>query len=167
METYYTTSKHDLQAGMKIEVNGSIELIGTYNLPIPESIFFLWVKTGMVAKEKPKPVLTIEKLIKAVCICEGVKEDAISAKCRKRELVVARQFAFFLAKKYNLGSYKYIGKEIGGKDHATVMHGIKTISGLIEHSAKYRDRLDAIERYICENIYKASTICNSGYLYLI
>jgi len=63
-----------------------------------------------------------------MCIDEKKAEN----KTRKREIVKARQIAMFFAKLKSKKSLNYIGKSIGGKDHATVLHAIKVVNNLIE-----------------------------------
>jgi len=55
----------------------------------------------------------------------GIPIERLKEKTRKREIVDAR-FIYFRRCRDVLGiSYERIGLEVGGKDHATVMHGIK------------------------------------------
>jgi chromosomal replication initiator protein len=49
---------------------------------------------------------------------------------RKREIVIARQIAWLLCKEVLKMSYDSIGKAFGGKNHTTVMHGIKKMEKL-------------------------------------
>lgn len=60
----------------------------------------------------------------------GLKPDDILGKSRRQDLVLARQTAMFILRmRYGL-SYPELGRIFGGRDHATVMHGIKKIQKL-------------------------------------
>jgi hypothetical protein len=58
--------------------------------------------------------------------------EVMLAKTRKREIVGARQISMSLSKRFTKFSLAYIGKEHGGKDHATVLHAVKTIQNLLD-----------------------------------
>ena len=49
---------------------------------------------------------------------------------RRPDLVQARQLAMYLCRELLGHSYPVIGKIFGGKDHSTVMHGVKKIKQL-------------------------------------
>ena len=73
-----------------------------------------------------KPV-TVEDIIQKVCSHYEIEESAIHTKTRKREVVQVRQVAMYLAKKHTDSSSSKIGKLIGNKDHATVLHACKIV----------------------------------------
>jgi len=52
-------------------------------------------------------------------------------KLRSRERVMARQLFFFLCRKYTRHTLKSLGKYIGGKDHTTVVHGVRVYKNLL------------------------------------
>lgn len=56
-----------------------------------------------------------------------LKPDEILGNSRKSEHVRARQVALYLCRKYLGFSFKELGALFGGKDHSTIMHGIKKI----------------------------------------
>ena len=92
-----------------------------------------------------KKQLTIKKIQEIVCRYFNLDEDLIQTPSRKREIVQARQITMFLAKKYTEASFAHIGKIVGGKDHATVLHACKTVRDQIEISRTFRSTMDAIE----------------------
>lgn len=69
-------------------------------------------------------------------ICSEVTGQ-VHRKTRKRGVVQMRQLVFFFAKKYTCMSLSEIGLYFN-QDHATVLHGIKTINDLIETDAQIR-----------------------------
>lgn len=66
----------------------------------------------------------------------------------KREIVIKRQIAHFLAQKNDTDSLNMIGAKIGGRDHATVLHSVKVINNLMD--TKYRLNCTRIDRIIEE-----------------
>ena len=80
---------------------------------------------GVVRNETKS--ISIDDIINTVCKHFGLETNAIHTKSRKREVVQARQVAMYLAKTYTDFSTSKIGKFIGNKDHATVLHALSLI----------------------------------------
>ena len=95
--------------------------------------------------EYEKPALTIETIIKTVSDFYGVEVSAINTRSRKREVVLVRQVAMFLAKKHLDMSTSKIGQYVGNRDHATVLHACKTITNLAETDKQFRNELNEID----------------------
>jgi chromosomal replication initiator protein len=62
----------------------------------------------------------------------------LQSKTRKRHIVQARQLAMFFSKKYTEASLASIGKQIGKRDHSTVLHACKTVSNLSSTDKKFK-----------------------------
>lgn len=92
-----------------------------------------------------KKSITIDDIIKTVSDYYGVEVNAINTRSRKREVVLVRQVAMFLAKKYLDMSTSKIGQYIGNRDHATVLHACKTITNLAETDKQFRNELNEID----------------------
>lgn len=60
----------------------------------------------------------------------GIPTREILGEKRRPDLVQARQLAMYLCRELLGHSYPVIGKIFGGKDHSTVMHGVKKIKQL-------------------------------------
>ena len=95
--------------------------------------------------EYEKPALTIETILKTVSDFYGVEISAINTRSRKREVVLVRQVAMYLAKKYLDLSTAKIGLYIGNRDHDTVLHDCKTVTNLCETDKQFRGELSQIE----------------------
>lgn len=89
--------------------------------------------------------VNIDDIINVVCKHFGLETTAIHTKSRKREVVQARQVAMYLAKSHTDFSTSKIGKFIGNKDHATVLHACKTVKGQCEVDKTFRSDLSSIE----------------------
>jgi hypothetical protein len=76
----------------------------------------------------------------------------LHSKSRKRELVQARQIAMYFSRKLIKASYELIGEVVGSRDHATVMHGEKTVKNLYETSREIKNHVDTIEELIYDNL---------------
>ena len=89
--------------------------------------------------------LSIEKIQETVCHYFNLEEALIQTPSRKREIVQARQITMYLAKKYTESSFSHIGKLVGGKDHATVLHACKTVKDQMEINKTFRSTVETIE----------------------
>jgi len=66
--------------------------------------------------------------------------------CRKRHYVLARQISHYFAKELHPRlSLAFVGKNIGNKDHATVLHSIKTINNLIDTDKVFAAEIEEIK----------------------
>ena len=92
-----------------------------------------------------KKSITIDDIIKKVADYYGIEISAISTRSRKREVVLVRQVSMFLARKHLDMSIAKIGKYIGDRDHATVLHACKTIENLAETDKQFRGELEEID----------------------
>jgi hypothetical protein len=77
-----------------------------------------------------------------------------------RDIILERQIGMYLAKKYIKTypplSFRKIGDEFGGFDHATVMFAINSVSGLIEVDRTIKAKVEGYERIINEKIIEKS-----------
>ena len=79
-----------------------------------------------LVEEDEKP-LTTDRIQSVVCEHFGLKLADIKAKKRTKEIVLPRQIAMYLSKQLTGMSLSDIGKNFGGKDHATVIYACKQI----------------------------------------
>jgi chromosomal replication initiator protein len=89
--------------------------------------------------------ITIDYISKTVCDYFNLPIDALGIKTRKRETVQARQIAMYFSKSMTKSSLASIGSQIGGKDHATVLHACRTVTNLKDTDKNFKVYLDEIE----------------------
>ena len=73
----------------------------------------------------------LETVIETVVEVCKVNRKKMMSKDRARELVIARNFCYLFTKKYTAYSLKEIGIRFAGRDHTTVIHGIRTTNDLM------------------------------------
>jgi hypothetical protein len=78
---------------------------------------------------------------------------------RKREIVECRQLCMYFAKKLTKKSLRTIGWYFGRKDHATVLHAVKTIDNLIETDREFYDKF----KYFAKDIFGKDLIFNEKF----
>lgn len=92
-----------------------------------------------------KRQISIQSILEAVCDYLNLEHSAVQTHSRKREIVQARQLTMYLSKKYTDCSLSHIGKMIGKKDHATVLHACKAIKDQLEINKSFRSTVEEIE----------------------
>lgn len=68
----------------------------------------------------------LNHIIEFVCKSYSLSEDELKSKSRKRQVVLARNTAFYLARKHTEMSLKSIGEKLGRR-HSTVLKGITNV----------------------------------------
>ncbi|MDR9400514.1 MAG: chromosomal replication initiator protein DnaA [Psychroflexus sp.] len=72
--------------------------------------------------------------------------DTLQSKTRKRHIVQARQIAMYFSKQLTKSSLSSIGKQIGDRDHATVLHACKTVNNLKETDKQFKKFVEDINK---------------------
>lgn len=75
-------------------------------------------------------------------------DDIISSK-RSQDIATARQIVMYLCRKH-IESYslQQVGASLGGRDHSTILSGVKKIQKLMESDSNMKKTVEAIERKI-------------------
>jgi chromosomal replication initiator protein len=93
-----------------------------------------------------KKEISVDYIQKIVCDYFNISPDQLHSKTRKREIVQARQIAMYFSKSLTKSSLASIGSQIGGKDHATVLHACKTVNNLIDTDKRFKQTIENIEK---------------------
>ena len=96
----------------------------------------------------PKSEITVGKIQEVVCNYFNISDDIFLSKTRKREIVQARQIAMYLSRNLTKTSLSSIGAQLGGKDHATVLHACNTVGDLMDTDRSFRGYVHDIERML-------------------
>lgn len=100
------------------------------------------------ARGDGKKNISGKSILKIVADFFDIDQNEILGQKRTKNLVYPRQLSMYLMRHEINYSFPNIGKELGGKDHSTVMHGCKKIekessrnSEIQEHLARIKERL--------------------------
>jgi chromosomal replication initiator protein len=74
--------------------------------------------------------VTVDQIQKAVSEHYGLKQADLISERRARAVARPRQVAMWLAKQITTRSLPDIGRRFGGRDHTTVLHGVRRIEAL-------------------------------------
>jgi len=95
-------------------------------------------------QDRGEPAVTVERIQEVVCAFYKVPLHLLTSKKRSKEVATARQIAMYLARQLTKNSLPNIGRQFGGKDHTTVLHGCDKIKRLVESDTKFRAEIDQL-----------------------
>jgi chromosomal replication initiator protein len=94
--------------------------------------------------DRGEPMITIERIQEVVSAHFKVPLHLLTSSKRSKEVAMARQVAMYLSRELTKGSLPDIGRQFGGKDHTTVLHGYKQIKRLVENNAQFKAEIDQL-----------------------
>ena len=108
--------------------------------------------TGKIVGET-KTELTIDTIVDTVCEYFNITRETMVSTSRKRQIVQARQIAMYECRTLiPTCSLSTIGAELGGKDHATVLHSCTTVQNLKDTDKLFRQWVQDIESMLTVSV---------------
>lgn len=92
--------------------------------------------------------LTIEEIQRKVAEHYNIRLSDLIGPKRLRTIARPRQVAMYLAKQLTSRSLPEIGRRFGGRDHTTIMHGVKKIEELMATDSQLSDDLQLLKRLL-------------------
>ena len=134
------------------ELEGSLIRLSAYSSLFKASItcsFAEQVLSHIVNKNTA--ICSIESIQKMVSDYFKVKIVDLKSPRRQKSLVIPRQIAMYLSKKYTGSSFPEIGDKCGGKDHTTVMHAVKKVTSILLSDQKLKEDIGILEKRLSVN----------------
>ena len=91
---------------------------------------------------KSRPT-SMHAIMHEVCAAFGLRRSVMLARCRKREIVDARNAVMRIARDVLSLELEVIGRCLGGLDHTTILHGLRRATARLEECPEYRKRFYA------------------------
>ena len=92
--------------------------------------------------------LTIEEIQRKVAEHYNIRLSDMIGPKRPRNIARPRQVAMYLAKQLTSRSLPEIGRRFGGRDHTTIMHGVRKIEELMATDSQLSDDLQLLKRLL-------------------
>jgi len=92
--------------------------------------------------------LSIEEIQRKVAEHYNIRLSDMIGPKRMRNIARPRQVAMYLAKQLTLRSLPEIGRRFGGRDHTTIMHGVRKIEELMATDSQLSDDLQLLRRLL-------------------
>lgn len=75
--------------------------------------------------------ITLEELAEVCAYAAEVQAKDLRGKSRKKEIMIGRQCFYYYAYNRGIANYAEIGEYLGGRDHTTVISGIRTLKDML------------------------------------
>lgn len=132
------------------ELEGALNKISVYsklgneqiNKDMAEDILKDLVSSNIIRE------ITPELIVNTVAEHLNISYDDIMSKKRSKDIATARQIAMYLCRKLTDKSLDLIGEAVGGRDHSTVITGIKKIENLIKVNSSLANNIEVIKKKI-------------------
>lgn len=90
--------------------------------------------------------VTVEEIQRKVSEHYNIRLSDMIGPKRLRSFARPRQIAMFLAKQLTSRSLPEIGRRFGGRDHTTVMHGVRRVEELMIQDSQLNDDIEMLRR---------------------
>ena len=90
----------------------------------------------------------ISEIQAATCEYFGIAPSELMSSTRERRVSRPRQIAMFIARGMTRQSLPEIGRRFGGRDHTTIIHGIRQIERLIGEVPEVASDVIAVKAFV-------------------
>ena len=135
------------------ELEGALNKLLAYNVLCNETITMDIAQQelqNIITPDKPREI-TPQLIIEVVTEHFNISMDQMISRSRSSDIAKPRQIAMFLCKTMTDSSLDVIGSFLGGRDHSTIIHGIKKISDEYDANENTRTLIDTIKKKINPN----------------
>ena len=101
---------------------------------------------GAALRGGPERRITVDEIQKTVADHFSLKQADLLSERRTRSVARPRQIAMYLCKQHTTRSYPDIGRRFGGRDHTTVLHGVRKIDELMAQDDQIARDVEALTR---------------------
>lgn len=141
-------SVRDIES-MLIQVVTTSSLLGR-TIDLDLTLEAIAMKSGAGSSLTPKTIATSE-IVRIVAAFFGKRPEALAGRSRRREVLIPRQLAMYLAHRYTDASFTEIGQDLG-RDHPAVRNAITRIERLVLENAPLRYQVEALSERIDQTL---------------
>ncbi|MGN1165534.1 MAG: chromosomal replication initiator protein DnaA [Lachnospiraceae bacterium] len=105
---------------------------------------------NIITPDKPREI-TPQLIIEVVSEHFHISVDQMISKNRSNDIAKPRQIAMYLCKNMTSSSLDTVGALLGGRDHSTIIHGVKKVSEEYENNESTRTLIETIKKKINPN----------------
>ena len=98
--------------------------------------------------ESSNKLITPDSIFKEACKYFHISKEDLLGRRRTKELVVPRQVTMYMLRHEINLSYPEIGREMGGKDHTTIMHGCKKVEAQKSQNPRLKNDVNLVKEKI-------------------
>jgi chromosomal replication initiator protein len=116
------------------------------------------LKSGAGSSLAPKTIATSE-IVRIVAAFFGKRPEALAGRSRRRDVLIPRQLAMYLAHRYTDASFTEIGRGLG-RDHPSVRNAITRVERLVLENAPLRYQVEALSERIDQTLKRPTSIAD-------
>jgi chromosomal replication initiator protein len=133
------------------ELEGVVHSLMAYSVVYNREVDLDFAKRVMKhnLRSAQKPV-TMDTIIESTCEFYNVRQEDVYGKSRKANIVLARQLSMYLAQQHTKLTISKIGTLVGGRNHATVIHSVKTIEDRMKVDKEFKKTVAELENKLKE-----------------
>ena len=131
------------------ELEGALNILVAYqklNNSLPDFKTVKSLLNNLISS--PVRVVNAKKIIKTVSEFYDLKEKDLTSSSRKKEIVKPRHIAMYLLREELKGSFPFIGRKLGSKDHTTAIHAYKKISKELDQNEGLLEEINLIKQRV-------------------
>jgi len=92
--------------------------------------------------------VTMDEIIKKCCEYYNIRQQDLLGQSRARSVARPRQMAMYLCKRLTQRSLPEIARKIGGRDHTTVLYGVRKIEELMAVDSQIAEDAELLRRML-------------------
>lgn len=136
---------HRLTVNVRV-LEGSVNRLTAYALLVGQEITLETTQQSLHdLLQEANRKLTIDRIMRKVCDFYGISVTDLLSPKRSYDIARPRQVVMYLAKNLTQRSYPEIGKRLGGRDHTTIIHGVRKIEELLHHDSTIYDDVELLK----------------------
>ncbi|MDD6124728.1 MAG: chromosomal replication initiator protein DnaA [Paraprevotella sp.] len=92
-----------------------------------------------------KRTITMDQIVERTCDYFQIRQEDVYGKSRKANIVLVRQLSMYLAQHHTQLTASKIGTLVGGRNHATVIHSVRTIEKRLKSDKDFQQKVNELE----------------------
>ncbi|MBY4894086.1 chromosomal replication initiator protein DnaA [Rhodobacteraceae bacterium N5(2021)] len=92
--------------------------------------------------------VTMDEILKKTCEYYKIRQVDMISQNRQRVIARPRQMAMYLCKRLTTRSLPEIGKKFGGRDHTTILYGVRKIEELMQADSQIAEDAELLRRML-------------------
>jgi len=92
--------------------------------------------------------VTMDQIIRHICDYYKVRQTDLMSANRSRNIARPRQMGMYLCKRLTTRSLPEIGRKFGGRDHTTILHGVRKIEELMALDSQIAEDAELLRRML-------------------
>lgn len=128
------------------ELEGALNKIKMLSVLMKEEITLKLAQESLkdLVSENKNTAITPDYIVDIVSEHMGISADDIRSKKRSQDIALARQVVMYLSRSYTPVALKSIGEAVGGKDHTTVLNGVKRVEMKLKEDPSFKSTIDTL-----------------------